>query len=339
MTLIPPQPPEPPESIAAAPAKSRGLSLLLAAVKWILFLVVLAFVVRALVKQFSEIDFHAVQFQPLALVGAIAAMGMVPIVQLVSYRILLGAYMHQPPWRVLAAAVWVPILGKYVPGKVASVAGVIYILRRFSIPIAIAFSVVLVLDGMMAVSGLMLGAPLLLSAPVKHLLPQGWLAAIGVVMCGLICLHPRVFGWVTNFVLKKMGRDPLDHMPDLKHYLVPVICVFTQWILAGISLWCVARSVTITPVAQIPTFVSIAGLAWTISYLALFAPGGIGVREAIFLTTLHQIVGLGSDAAIVVVGIRLVQLFVEIVCVAVGLVILKYFAQEPAGFLASSTTR
>jgi hypothetical protein len=335
MTFIPPQSPQP----IAASAGSRGISLLFSAVKWILFLVVLAFVVRALAKQFEQIDFRSVHFQPLMVLGAIVAMMLVPVAQLISYRILLSAYLHRPPWRALAAAVWVPILGKYVPGKVASVVGIVYILKRFAIPIAIAFSVVLVLDGMMAVSGLMLGAPLLLSGPVKHLLPQGWIAAIFIVACGLVCLHPRVFGWVTNFVLKKMGREPLDHMPDLKHYLVPVICVFCQWTLAGVSLWCVARSVTMVPLTQIPTFVSIAGLAYTISYLALFAPGGIGVREAIFLATLQQIVGLGSDAAIVVVGIRVVQIFVEILCVLAGLVILKFFAQEPAGFLASSTTR
>jgi hypothetical protein len=335
MSFIPSQSPQP----IPAPAKSRGLSLLLAVVKWILFLVVLALVVRALAKQFAQIDFRTVHVQPLMVAMAILSMLLVPIVQLVSYRILLSAYSHQPPWRALAASVWVPILGKYVPGKVASVAGVIYLLKKFQIPIAIAFSVVLVLDGMMAVSGLMLGAPLLLSGPVKHLLPQGWIAAAGVVACGLVCLHPRVFGWVTNFVLKKMKREPLDHMPDLKHYLVPVICVFSQWVLAGMSLWCVARSVTATPAAQIPTFISIAGLAYTISYLALFAPGGIGVREAIFLTTLHQIVGLGSDAAIVVVGIRVVQIFVEILCVLAGMVILKTFVHEPAGFLASNTTR
>jgi hypothetical protein len=334
MTFIPPQPPQ------SSPEKSGGSSPLLTAVKWILFLVVLVFVVRALAKQFSQIDFRTVHFLPLVIVGSILCMLMVPIVQLISYRILLGAYLHQPSWRALAAAVWVPILGKYVPGKVASVAGVIYILKRFQIPIAIAFSVVLVLDGMMAVSGLMLGAPLLLSGPVKHLLPQGWLAAIFVVSCGIICLHPRVFGWVTNFVLRKMKREPLDHMPDLTHYIIPVICVFSQWILAGLSLWFVARSVSAVTVAQIPTFVSIAGLAWTISYLALFAPGGIGVREAIFLTTLHQIVGLGSEAAIVVVGIRLVQLFVEIICVIAGAIVLKLFSPnvvDRAGEVHSET--
>ncbi|HMB95542.1 MAG TPA: lysylphosphatidylglycerol synthase domain-containing protein [Tepidisphaeraceae bacterium] len=332
MTFVP----QPDQVEASAP---RGKNIIIEIIKWALFLAVLVFVIRALARQFAQIDFHNVHFQPLMIAGAIACMMLVPIAQLISYRILLSAYLHSPPWRALAAAIWVPILGKYVPGKVASVVGIVYILKKFQIPIAIAFSVVLVLDGMMAVSGLMLGAPLLLSGPVKHLLPQGWILAAMIVLAGLVCLHPKVFGWVTNFVLKKMKHPPLDHMPDLTHYIVPVICVFSQWTLAGFSLWFVAKSVTAVPMSQIPIFISIAGLAYTISYLALFAPGGIGVREAIFLTTLQQVVGLGSYAAIVVVGIRLVQLFVELICVMIGLIILKFFAQEPAGFLASSTTR
>jgi hypothetical protein len=267
---------------------------------------------------------------------------MVPIIQLVSYRTLLGAYAHRPPWSGLASAAWISMLGKYVPGKLASFAGTIYFLRRYQIPAAIAISVVLVLDGLMVVTGLIVGAPLLLWEPIHHLLPHGWLWCIILIALGIICLHPRVYGSLVNFALRRMGRQPLDHMPPLGIYTLPVICGFLQWLCVGLMLWMLCRSVGFVSIDRLPLLISISGLAYTISYMAVFAPGGLGVREAILLTTLKVVLGPTGPVAIVVVGSRLLQIVVELSIALVGMVILKYSVppdQSREGFLAKSTMR
>jgi glycosyltransferase 2 family protein len=125
-----------------------------------------------------------------------------------------------------------------------------------------------------------------------------------------------------NFALRKLRRPPLERLPSLRFYIVPVICAFAQWVLAGLALWFMTRSITdAVPATRIPLFVSIAALAMTISYLALFAPGGLGVREEIYRRTLMILIG--PQAAIVVVAMRLAQTLVEVLVASVGLAMLR----------------
>ncbi len=312
-------------AVEDAPSRSRSKSAsMMSIVKWLLFVVVLAFVAHSLWSQFAQIDWNAVHFRPLPILMAAACLLLVPPVQLISYRMLLGAYAHAPPLRVMAAVAWIPPLGKYVPGKVASLVGAVYILRKFQIPAAIALSVVLVMDGLAVVSGLIAGSPLL-----GTVIPGGWVPAAAIILAGVVCLHPAVFGRLLNLALIRMKRQPLEHMPDLRHYLIPVLCAFSQWILAGLALWLIARSVAFVAATEIPRFISIAGLGYTISYLALFAPGGLGPREFIFQKTMQPIVIPAAMSAVVVIVMRIIQTLAELTAALVGVLILRHLERQP----------
>ncbi len=291
-------------------------------VRWIIFVVVLGFVAYALWKQIIQIDWKTVRLRPLPLVGAFACLALVPPVQLLSYRTLLGAYAHQPPWRAMAAVAWVPPLGKYVPGKVASIVGAVYLLRKFQIPTAIALGVVLVMDGIAVLTGLITGSPLLLWEPVNRLLPSAWLWCALAVTAGIVCLHPAVFARLLNLVLRRTGRPQLERMPDLRHYIVPVVCGFAQWVLAGAALWLIANSLTPVSLDRLILFISIAGLGYTISYLMLFAPGGLGPREAIFQFSLSNVIAPGISA-VTVVAMRVIQTCTELLAALIGIILLR----------------
>ncbi|HVT88977.1 MAG TPA: lysylphosphatidylglycerol synthase domain-containing protein [Tepidisphaeraceae bacterium] len=293
------------------------------AIKWALFIVVLIFVGWSLANQFKQIDWGALHFRPSAIALAGMCLLLVPLLQLISYRTLLGAYAHAPPMRVMMAVAWVPPLGKYVPGKIASLAGAVYLLRKFQIPAAIALSVVLAMDGLAVMSGLIVGAPLL-----KVFVPNGTIPAAAIIVIGIVCLHPAVFARLLNFVLRKLNRPQLDHVPDLKHYLVPVMCAFGQWVLAGFALWLITASVAEVRTESILRFISIAGLGYTISYLALFAPGGLGPRELIFQQAMQHSVVPAAMSAVAVVVMRIVQTLTELSAAGVGVMVLRRLEAE-----------
>jgi glycosyltransferase 2 family protein len=281
-------------------------------VKLALLAIVLAFVGYALVKQFQKIDWATIEVHVGSMLIATAFLIAVSTVQMISYRSLLAAYAAPPSWRAMAAVAWVPPLGKYVPGKVAAILGAVYMLKRYGVGAAVAVSVVLVLDGLAVIAGLISGSPILAWEPVRRVLPGGWIYASVLVLIGVICLHPLVFSRLVNFALRKIGRAELPRFPDLSHYLIPVICAFAQWLFAGLALWWMTRSVAEVPANMIGWFVSIAALAMTVSYLALFAPGGLGVREAIYLGALASIPGVGAKAALVAALMRIAQTLVEV---------------------------
>lgn len=253
------------------------------------------------------------------------------LVQLVIFRLLLMAYFGKVPWRVMMVVSWIPPLGKYIPGKVAALAGTIYLLRRHGIPATIAFSVAVIQDGMAVIAGLMVAAPLLGWAPVRQMIPGAWTWCGLVLVAGVIFLHPRVFTLLANFGLKLLGRETLRTSITLRDYAGPLIVTFGQWFFMGLALWFVTRSIAGAALApgEIPFFIAIAALGMTIGYLALISPGGIGVREGIFFLALTPVVGK-EHAAVVTVAMRVVQTLVEIVLAIVGLLVLRTLKkQEP----------
>jgi uncharacterized membrane protein YbhN (UPF0104 family) len=150
---------------------------------------------------------------------------------------------------------------------------------------------------------------------------MAWLACVVMTIVGIVLLHPRVFVGMLNFALRKLKRQPIAQVPPLARYLWPVLASFGQWIFAGLALWFMTAAVTDVSTTLIPLFIASAALAMTVSYLTPFAPGGIGVREGLYLLTLGPVIG--PKVAIVVVAMRVVQTLIELLLAGVGMALLR----------------
>ncbi len=297
---------------------------MIAIIKAALLIATFWYVGKSLAHQWSEIRASQIQItiRPLPLIFSLLGLVAVSTVQMISYRTLLGAYAHAPTWRQMLSVAWVPPLGKYIPGKVAALLAAMSMLRRFHIPAAVAVSVVLVLDGLAVIAGLITGTPLLYWKPIRDIAPWAAYISIPVLVLGIICLWPSVFGRLVNFLLRKLKKQPLSKMPPVTQYLIPVICAFAQWVLAGLSLMWMVESVTgDLKINQLPLIISFAALSQTIGYLVLFAPGGLGPREAILLAALTPLVG--PFAAIIVPIRAIAQIVIDVVLAVIGLSILN----------------
>ena len=320
----------------STPPKAKNR--LIGVVKAVLLIAVFVLVGYALWQQWKKIDWQTVTIRPLPIALAVLALVGVSTVQMISYRTLLAAYATAPAWRQMLAVAWVPPLGKYVPGKVAALMAAMSMLRRFGIPAAVAVSVVLVLDGLAVVAGLITGAPLLLWEPIRKIAPWAWAVCVPVTVAGVVCLWPSIFARLINFLLQRLKKQPLPKMPPLADYIIPVMCAFAQWLLAGLALlWIVASVTGQTRWHDLPLLISFAALSQTLGYLALFAPGGIGPREAILLAGLIPLVG---PLAAVVVPIRAVmQIGVDVALALVGLRLLRAGAASGSSPSGGGTRR
>src|SRR5207249_2392596 len=115
-------------------------------IAWIACLAIVAFVVRALIRQFHQVDWTQVHFRLLPTAAAVACVFAVSLMQLIARWTLLLAYGYPLNWRIQLPAAWVPQLGKYLPGGIASVGGTVLILRKHGVPGAIGLSVAVLLD-------------------------------------------------------------------------------------------------------------------------------------------------------------------------------------------------
>jgi uncharacterized membrane protein YbhN (UPF0104 family) len=152
-------------------------------------------------------------------------------------------------------------------------------------------------------------------------MPTAWAWCAVLIAAAVIALHPRVFAGLLNWLLKKFKRTPLQQVPSVARYLVPIAAAFGQWIFAGVGLWLMTRAVVDVSPRFLPLFISTAALAMTLSYLALFSPGGLGVRELLYAVILGPV--LHGPVAIVIVAMRLVQTLIELTLAAIGFAALR----------------
>jgi uncharacterized membrane protein YbhN (UPF0104 family) len=309
------------------PVKSK--SGLKTAIRWSICLVVVVCVGYALRRNVQGSDWRHVRFRGWLVLAAALCVAATATVQLVIFRMLLGVYHGPLPWRAMMAVSWIPSLGKYLPGKLGALAGTVYLLRRERVPVTVALSVALIQDGMAVITGLMVAAPLLGWRPVRERLPGAWLWCSGVMLIGLILLHPAIFTRIANAVLKRLGRQPLRTEVPLRDYAAPLIATFGQWVFIGLGLWCITRSVSGPSLHLYRSlfFMAVAALGMTVGYLTLI-PGGLGIRDGLFLLALTPV--LGDRAALVAVAMRILQTLVEITLTGVGALALWSSPPGPA---------
>jgi len=291
---------------------------------------VLYFVVAALVDRFAAIDWSEdITFRPLFMLAAVLCLLAARIISLLTYRLLLACFCQPPSWPAMSAIAWLPPLGKYIPGKFASVAGALLLLNQHGIPAATGASLLIMLNGLMITVGLTMSVPLTLSQGLYSRLPLAWLWCILLVTTGLVCLHPRLFAPAANYVLRKLRRPPLQALPRTADLVKPVILMAANWAVTGLALLFMAVSVTTVSSNWLPLFISVQALAMTAGFLAFFAPAGVGVREGILLMILEPVISAGP-AAVVVLAMRVLQTLVELAAALVGLAVLTAIRKRPA---------
>lgn len=305
-------------------------SQLIRLLKFVVVAVILTFVVRAIARDVSQIDWSRVDPDWAFLALGIASILLVGPLQLVVWKSLLAAYVGPMGWRELVVQAWIPPMGKYVPGKVASIAGSVYIASQLGIPAARALSVAVAMDGLALLTGLIVGLPIFFFEPLRASMPvAAWMCIVAVAMAS-ISLHPAVFARLMNFALRKLKRAPLDRIPTTRQYVIPVMCMFGQWVLCGLGVWASARSMGDIPVSSFGWTMVVMSFACSIGFLVLLAPGGIGVREGILLAGLRHLVDPSPAAAIVVVLQRLIFVTAEVTQFAFASVVWRRLKRERA---------
>jgi glycosyltransferase 2 family protein len=298
----------------------RGKALAIKALKVLLLVLVGYGVGKAMVTQARELSWDQIHVQPAFLTLSILAAGLASLLSAISYRMLMNGFVRAPSLAAICTVCWIPILGKYLPGKVASVAGAIYMLKRYGVPTAIAASVVMVQQALAVLTGLMVALPLCFWKPVHDRAPLAWVGCLVLAIAGLAVLHPRILGPIINRALRWLRRDPLPKLPPLRLYLPPVALQIVSWMVSGVVAWLTTRGIVDLPVNELPIFTAATALAASLGALALI-PGGLGVREGVLLLVLTPLTG--PVATVVVVVLRLQSIVVELLMAGLALLLVR----------------
>jgi uncharacterized membrane protein YbhN (UPF0104 family) len=302
------------------------LKRLWAVLKWTMFLVVLVFVARHGYKLWREVDQHPTRLTWgwLALAAVTSVVAWLPSAWY--WRKLLSNLGMSPPWPQVLRAYFCGHLGKYVPGKAVAIVIRAALIRDAGVPAPAAAFTVTVESATYMWAGTLL-AILLFPSLAPHL-PE-WIAAeladplrraliIVLVLCGGIAglvLLTRGFHRLTELL---GGSAPASAPPVTGRSLVGtsltgVALFLASWWLQGLTLGLTIRAVSVEQVnwSDWPFWTGTAAVALVGGFVAVFTPGGLGVREGLFMELLSDQVG-PHEAVLVAVLMRVVAIAGEI---------------------------
>lgn len=217
-------------------------------------------------------------------------------------------------------------LGKYVPGGVWPVLGRAEMLTRAGTPRRFSYSSV-----GLSMATAYLAAAIVAAAAAPFAVSQSnsegaW--ALLALPLGIACLHPAVLHRVIALgerIFSK-GHEAIV-VPPWRTSVVLVLRHVPAWLLIAGATWLVARSLHIEVDFALLVFAT--PLAWAAGLAAIPVPGGIGVREAVFVALTAGVLD-ASTAATIAVAARLVFIIGDLLAAAVSAVAIPSPPGSPA---------
>ena len=292
---------------------NSSLGRLYAAVRPLLFIGILGYLGWEIVAGWETVRdlrlaWHPIELSVAALTGIIAYQAL-PLAWLMLLR-RTGLYRDgQLP--LYARAWWQSFLYRYVPGKV-----LLLIERaRLGEPLGIPRAAGAMLTVIETLLSILAGSAVSLLA-VLHYTDAGpaLLAVVSLLALGTVFLLPPAYRLICNLPAIRRRYPELGTIAlrwqDIIAVTLPYLCYY---LLLGLTLFLVARSVTPLSWSVLPGLCGVYALSHVVSLLAIVAPAGLGVREGALAVQLTQLIPQGV-AGILAILARLWFTLVELIC-------------------------
>ena len=234
-------------------------------------------------------------------------------------RVIAGWAQHVPYGR--AARIWlVANLGRYVPGKVWSVAGLVVLAQRAGVaPWAAAASAV-------AIQAIAIGTAIAVVAAATPGAESPWrLAAAALLAVATIAVLASAKA--VRLIARLMGQSadirPLPILAVAESSALGVLA----WVAHGVAFWLLARGLGLSGTLSVVTAAGVFPLGYVLGLLALFAPGGLGVREVVLTSLLAPAFGMGGAVALSVAS-RVLLTLTEVVAPLVALLVSRHRKED-----------
>ncbi len=196
---------------------------------------------------------------------------------------------HIPFWKMFK--IWfLSNLGKYLPGKVWTVVGIIYLLEKEGVPKRKGLTTAIIGQALSVLSALLLSFILLGYTLYEKIFSKNpavfFLAIFFSIAVFIFIAYPKLLEMVINFGLRLVKKEGISLELKAKDLLAYLVYYALSWLLFGLAFIFFVKSVT--PVGW-NLYISLTGafaFSLTIGFMAVFVPGGLGVREGILVLLL-----------------------------------------------------
>jgi uncharacterized membrane protein YbhN (UPF0104 family) len=261
---------------------------------------IVLFAIRALVRNWDQFRSQPLEWQlrPGWLVLSLVLIWLMYALLILGWRAMLSGWGQQlDGWS--AARIWIVSgLGKYIPGKVWALAGMALLSQRAGVAAwaatgsAVVMQVLAIGTGA-AVAGLA-GAHILESAQQGAGAGLVLLVAGAIMSVGLLFWPPFLRRLLRLAAPQAVG----ERQPPARGIVVGIATNIVAWLGYGLALWLLGRGLLPTSGLSLQLAITVFTASYLAGFLALFAPGGIGVREGLFILMLQEPLGVGAATSL-----------------------------------------
>ncbi|RKX22951.1 MAG: hypothetical protein DRP45_10995 [Candidatus Zixiibacteriota bacterium] len=303
--------------------------ILVFALKVILTVAVLYFVGRQVWDNWDEIGTHDWQVDYFDLVLSLILAQAALFFFSTSWKSIVSGFGHRVTPTVSFKICYLSNLGRYIPGKVWQVFGMLYLAKKEGVPeeqTAASFVLFQLFTIPASILVYVLAAqiePAIMTDKVALLGRGGSLAisALMLAICAVLIFWPQPILKGVNKIFAKLGRPTASFELDKSVAALVFAGYFAGWILFGLAFWLFLRSILGNSAPSATAAVGLYNVAYQIGYLALFAPGGFGPREFVMGALLIPFVG--PIAAAVAVAARIWSVLIDFLAAVIALCIRK----------------
>jgi hypothetical protein len=210
-----------------------------------------------------------------------------------SWRRILIGFGHRLPIPA-ATRIWATSeMARYLPGVIWQVVGRAYLSRPYGVSGAVCSTsqvlelvIFLLANVLVAITCLLWNGSKYLTGPARD-----WMFfAMALVPILLLLLHPAVFYGAMNAILRRRGKPEITRNLGFAALAGLLLWNVMGLIWQSLAIWIL----TAQPLGlEFTKWWVVAGaysLAWCAGFLAFWAPGGLGVREFVFVTAMQFVV-------------------------------------------------
>lgn len=182
-------------------------------------------------------------------------------------------------------------LGKYLPGKVFYLIGRVYFYKKENIEIKQVTFCFLLENAYTFISAVFI---FVLSLPFSnsHIFKEYKFSALYLLLIFIVFFNPFFMKQGMKLVTKLFKREVLSYIPNYRDMVSNLLLFSSDWLIMGIGFVILSNSVYVLPITYFAFLVGAFALANVVGILSIFTPSGIGVREAVLVMALKEIMPL-----------------------------------------------
>jgi uncharacterized membrane protein YbhN (UPF0104 family) len=266
------------------------------------------FIGRQLIKHWQQVTEYEWQINIYYLIAALLSVIITFFVFSSVWRIIVLSLDKTVSYRKSFKIAYLANLGRYIPGKVWQMFGMIYLARKEGVTEEEAVTSFGLSQIFAIPSGLFSGFVFLAFYPgilreysdIPYLTTGVIVIAAAIFIISLLVVfYPRLMESIFNRVITLIRRRPIRLQMNKTLAAAIYGGYFLAWSFYGFSFWLFVKGITVQETALFP-MAGIFIIAYQVGYLFLLAPGGVGPREAMMTMMLTPFFGPGVPAAIAI---------------------------------------